>query len=246
MAEVRALEEALAHLGDVAGRLLVAYRSLEGAASGDRVRVNPAEVPHAAAELLASATRTVLVVTGLPDPLGLLPSHTTLAEIAAGGTEVRLLGQDELRADRTGGPSLRVLARGGVQVATVPVIPPAIVIVDRWAALVTQSEPPEGDAASAFMLRDKEVVGYLASAVDSFWTMALPLNQDDIAAGDGLSPVDQALLRLLAQGKTQLEAARCLHLSVRTVSRRIADLKQELKADSPLQAGMEAVRRGWL
>jgi len=33
---------------------------------------------------------------------------------------------------------------------------------------------------------------------------------------------------------------------VRTVSRRIAGLKQELKAGSPLQAGMEAVRGGWL
>jgi DNA-binding NarL/FixJ family response regulator len=90
------------------------------------------------------------------------------------------------------------------------------------------------------------VAGYLASAIDCLWVMALPFHDLSEAIDGGLSPIDQALLRLLAQGKKQHEVARSLHLSVRTVSRRIADLKQELKADSPLQAGMEAVRRGWL
>jgi len=246
MPEVQVLEEALAHLGEVASKFVAAYQSLQDAvAGGDRDRVSPADVPRAIAGLLAGATRSVVAVTGLPDPFGLLPPSTLLAEVAASGAEVRVLGPDRLRADR-GGLSLRALARSGAQVATVAVIPPAIVIVDRRAALVPLAELPEGNGGSAFLMRDPGVAGYLTSAIDSFWAMALPLHDADLAAEGGLSPVDRALLCLLAQGKTQQEVARILQLSVRTVSRRIADLKQELKADSPLQAGIEAVRRGWL
>jgi DNA-binding CsgD family transcriptional regulator len=247
MPEARALEEALAHLGEVASKLVVAYRSLQDAVvGGDRDRVNPAEVPQAMAGLLVSATHTVLAVTGLKDTFGLLSPGTLLAEIAAGDAEVRVLGQDKLRVDRVGGLSLRALASSGAQVATTPVVPPAIVIVDRRTALMALTEPSGGDAGSAFLLRDPGLVAYLTSAIESLWAMALPLHNPSETADGSLSPVDQALLRLLAQGKTQQEVARSLHLSRRTVSRRIADLKQQLQSDSPLQAGMEAVRRGWL
>jgi DNA-binding CsgD family transcriptional regulator len=246
MPEVHALEEALAHLGEVASKLLVAHRFLQDTVVGDRDYVSLGEVPQAIAELLASATRTVQVVAGLPDPLGLLSASTLLRETATGGPVVRVLGQDKLRADRVAGMSLRALACSGAQVATAAVTPPAIVIVDRRMVLMPAPELSEGDAGGAFLLRDPGVAGYLASAIDCFWALALPLGDVGTAPDGGLSPVDQALLRLLAQGKKQQEIARSLQLSVRTVSRRIADLKQELKADSPLQAGMEAVRRGWL
>lgn len=246
MPEIHAMEEALAHLSEVASKLLVAYRSLQDTVfGGDNDRVDPGEVPQAMADLLASATRSVLIVTGLPDLPGLLPTSATLAGAAAGGAAVRVLGHDKLR-EGVPGLSLRALARGGAEVATAPVVPPAIVIVDSRVALMALTGPSEGDAGGAFLLRDPSVAGYLASAIDCFWAMALPLHDFSEPADGGLSPVDLALLRLLAQGKTQQEAARSLHLSVRTVSRRIADLKQQLKADSPLQAGMEAVRRGWL
>jgi hypothetical protein len=245
--EIHAMEEALAHLGEVASRLLVAYRSLQDAVVGaDRDRVEPGEVPQTIADLLASATRSVLVVTGLPDLLGLLPTSVTVAKAAAGGAAIRVLGHDKLRADRVAGLPLRALANSGAQVATAPAVPPAIVIVDCRVALMALTGPSEGDAGSAFLLRDPGVAGYLASTIDCFWAMALPLHDLGEGTDGGLSQVDQALLRLLAQGKTQQEIARSLQLSVRTVSRRIADLKRGLKADSPLQAGMEAVRRGWL
>ena len=42
------------------------------------------------------------------------------------------------------------------------------------------------------------------------------------------------------------QIARALGMSVRTVRRRVADLMDELGADSRFQAGVEAVRRGWI
>ena len=54
------------------------------------------------------------------------------------------------------------------------------------------------------------------------------------------------LLRQLAGGAKDEQIARALGLSVRTVRRRVAELLDELGADSRFQAGAEAVRRGWL
>jgi hypothetical protein len=63
MPEVHAMEKALAHLGEVAGELLAAHRFLQDTFVGvGRDRVDPGEVPQTIADLLASATRTVLVV----------------------------------------------------------------------------------------------------------------------------------------------------------------------------------------
>ncbi len=139
---------------------------------------------------------------------------------------------------------MRELARAGAMVATAPVPPPAIVIVDRQAALMSV---PGGDgSAGAVLVRDSWVAGYLADSMDSFWAAATPLDAAIPSDDQGISPSDRALLRLLAAGMTQQDAARRLHTSVRTVSRRTAELKQKLKATSPLQAGLEAGRRGWL
>lgn len=54
------------------------------------------------------------------------------------------------------------------------------------------------------------------------------------------------LLRQLASGAKDEQIARALGLSLRTVRRRVAELMTELGVDSRFQAGVEAVRRGWL
>ena len=94
------------------------------------------------------------------------------------------------------------------------------------------------------LVRGPLIAGYLADAVESFWAAATPLHLVVPLNGDGISAADTALLRLLAEGMTQHDAARRLHMSERTVSRRVADLKQKLEATSAVQAGLEAARRG--
>ncbi|HEX6875106.1 MAG TPA: helix-turn-helix domain-containing protein, partial [Nocardioidaceae bacterium] len=54
------------------------------------------------------------------------------------------------------------------------------------------------------------------------------------------------LLHQLTRGAKDEQIARTLGVSLRTVRRRIAELMDELGADSRFQAGAEAVRRGWL
>jgi DNA-binding CsgD family transcriptional regulator len=245
-AELFALDRALAQLSAAAIGMIAACRSCRSASTtgyGDRLSL--AEVTAAAAQLAAGA-RTVHAVTGRPDVLGLLTPGPLLRVLGESSAQMKVLCQDVLRTDMGGRRALRELVRSGAQVATTPVPPPPVLIVDRQAAFVTMAEPDRDRPGGAMLVRDPWVAGYLAAAVDSFWANATPLHDAVVRDDDGLSPIDRALLRLLADGMTQQEAARRLQLSVRTVSRRTAELKRQLKAGSPLQAGIEAARRGWL
>ncbi|MBZ5735679.1 LuxR C-terminal-related transcriptional regulator [Nocardioides sp. TRM66260-LWL] len=56
----------------------------------------------------------------------------------------------------------------------------------------------------------------------------------------------QFILEQLAVGAQDDQIARLLGVSLRTVRRRVADVMAELGAESRFQAGVEAVRRGWL
>jgi len=244
--EVAGLDRALAQLSEAAIGLIAAFRSSRSAGTpgyGDRLSL--AEVTAAAAQLAADA-RTVHAVTGRPDVLGLLAPGPLLRVLGESSAQMKVLCQDVLRTDTGGRRALRELVRSGARVATTPAPPPPVLIVDRQAALVTMAEPDTDRPGGATLVRDPRVAGYLAAAVDSFWATATPLHDAVVRDDDGLSPIDRALLRLLADGMTQQEAARRLQLSVRTVSRRTAELKHELEAGSPLQAGFEAARRGWL
>ena len=68
----------------------------------------------------------------------------------------------------------------------------------------------------------------------------------ELDLGEARPELRRFLLRLLATGQKDEQIARALGMSLRTVRRRIADLMTELGADSRFQAGVEAVRRGWV
>jgi DNA-binding NarL/FixJ family response regulator len=241
------LESALAQLSKAAAELMAAYPpSQSTGAPGHEYLLGPAEVPATAASLLISGGRTLHAVTGRPDLLGLLTRGPLLQALGESSVQTMILCQDVLRTEMAGRRALRDLALAGAQVATIPAPPPQIFIVDREVAIVTVAETNDRDAAGAVLIRDPSVAGYLAAAVESFWAIAAPWHDAVTSVGKDLSPADRALLRLLANGMTQQEAARRLQLSVRTVSRRTAELKRNLGAASPLQAGLEAARRGWL
>jgi hypothetical protein len=207
--------------------------------------LSPDEVTGAAAALLAQAAATVHAVIGRPDLLGLLGHRLLLQALHDCGAQARVLCQDVLRTEMSARSDLSDLTRAGAAVATIPSPPPQIIIVDRRAAIVTVSER-EGGRGGAVLIQDPTVAGYLAAAVDAFWAIAAPLHDVIVADSNGLLPSDRALLRLLSEGMTQQEAARKLQLSMRTISRRTAELKRVLGAASPLQAGLQAARRGLL
>jgi DNA-binding NarL/FixJ family response regulator len=82
---------------------------------------------------------------------------------------------------------------------------------------------------------------------ESLWERALAVPGIEVAEGstEGASG-RRLLLDQLAAGAKDEQIARTLGMSLRTVRRRVAQLLDELGAESRFQAGVEAVRRGWL
>jgi DNA-binding NarL/FixJ family response regulator len=64
--------------------------------------------------------------------------------------------------------------------------------------------------------------------------------------GDQREEGQRDILELLMLGAKDEAIARHLGVSLRTVRRRVADLMDDLGTGTRFQAGMEAVRRGWL
>jgi hypothetical protein len=96
------------------------------------------------------------------------------------------------------------------------------------------------------VIRQHSLIGSLTLLFESMWEKAMSVpgldgqRQDEGAGNRGL------LLSQLAGGAKDEQIARALGLSVRTVRRRVAELLEELGAESRFQAGVEAVRRGWM
>jgi DNA-binding NarL/FixJ family response regulator len=94
------------------------------------------------------------------------------------------------------------------------------------------------------LVRQPAIVGALKLLFERYWEQATPL--PDFDSRKPRVDIRGSLLRQLAAGAKDEQIARTLGLSLRTVRRRVADLMIELGADTRFQAGVEAVRRGWL
>ncbi|MFD4374026.1 LuxR C-terminal-related transcriptional regulator [Streptomyces sp. NPDC058486] len=134
----------------------------------------------------------------------------------------------------------------GVEVRIAPELPMTMVLVDQQYALVPLH--PEEPGRGAILARGPLLVGSFLSLYEHCWHTATPYG-DDMAperGGDGLSEQQRAALQMLADGMKDEKIARNLGVSLRTVSRMLSELMQELGASSRFEAGVRAVRLGWL
>jgi DNA-binding transcriptional ArsR family regulator len=137
---------------------------------------------------------------------------------------------------------VRRRAEAGEQVRIVASLPVRVAVVGSGAALVPDRWG--GNTGRRLVVREHSLVGALTALFDHVWDQAM--------AVPGLGSVEdpagsrRLLLHELAHGAKDEQIARALGVSLRTVRRRIADTMAELGADSRFQAGVEAVRRGWL
>lgn len=110
----------------------------------------------------------------------------------------------------------------------------AVILPDRWG---------DPGMVSALLLREPSVVSACRALFDVMWSQASAVP----GLGDGGAETGRRqLLELLARGAKDEQIARAMGLSLRTVRRRVAAVMTELGVDTRFQAGMEAVRRGWL
>lgn len=137
---------------------------------------------------------------------------------------------------------LEARASAGEQVRVVPAVVSQMTIVGVWRAYVP--EPLGHGSDRSVVLRQPSVVQVCQAWFDMLWSRGTPV-LDPRAARDRRDR-RAALLNQLASGVKDEQIARNLDVSLRTVRRGVADLLLELDVDTRFQAGVEAVRRGWL
>ncbi|MFD0372585.1 LuxR C-terminal-related transcriptional regulator [Streptomyces sp. NPDC059071] len=134
----------------------------------------------------------------------------------------------------------------GVEVRLSPVVPMNMVLADEnFALLPTDSRDPD---SAAILARGPGLVRSYRALYEYCWHAATPYGHEEPAerGGDGLSEQQRAALRMLASGIKDEQVARNLGVSLRTVSRLISEVMQELDAASRFEAGVKAARLGLL
>ncbi|TWD73055.1 sugar-specific transcriptional regulator TrmB [Kribbella amoyensis] len=137
----------------------------------------------------------------------------------------------------------------GEEVRVVPELPIRLLIVDRRIALVPLLSGSAG--IGALIVHRSGMLDALLALFDQVWRNGLPLvlGTDGMVEGppsDGLSELDSRILGLLLAGLTDQAVANQLGLSMRTVQRRVRALMDIVAADTRLQLGFHAARRGWI
>lgn len=127
-----------------------------------------------------------------------------------------------------------------------------LALVDGKAAFMPLRVPaPDEDPnlATAACIYQSPVLQGLVLCFESLWERAVELNPTDQPAtlsDHGLTSRDQKILLLLASGSSDQAIARQLGVAKRTVARYVSGIMKQLDSRTRFQAGMQAVKRGWL
>ena len=129
----------------------------------------------------------------------------------------------------------------GERIRVVPEVPTRLAVIgDR----VLLPDPPGLAHERRLVVRQPGLVELAVSYFEALWDRAVAA--PSLEQGEATPDLNELLLRQLAGGAKDEQIARTLGVSLRTVRRRIAAIMAELGVDSRFQAGVEAVRRGWL
>ncbi|HEV3380870.1 MAG TPA: helix-turn-helix domain-containing protein [Trebonia sp.] len=142
--------------------------------------------------------------------------------------------------------AMRGMIAAGEQARVTESVPVKMFIADERMGLI----PLEvgGSAEASLIIRASSMLDTLIALFELVWERAIPIHGDGDLPPSGTGPGadDAALLGLLAAGLTDAAIARHLGTHPRTVQRRVRDLLDRLDAGTRFQAGIQAVRRGWL
>ncbi|WP_176946735.1 LuxR C-terminal-related transcriptional regulator [Lentzea fradiae] len=134
------------------------------------------------------------------------------------------------------------LVAAGERARVTPTLPFKLAVVDTHAAVLPVVN---GDVIDKVLLvRPSPLLDVLRSTFELYWDKGIPFSPGGIYAAE--SGVDPNLLGLLAAGLTDESIARQLGLAPRTVQRRVRQLMDRCGAQTRFQAGVQAMRRGWL
>lgn len=247
-AESRKVRTRSAQLEAVRGLLpsLSAEHLAATAPQGDRVSVEVLEggdIAQLIRSLSANSSGDLLWMR--PDPWNVVPGHEiddwVVDQLRIGRRSRAIYSVDGLRRSPD---VLRLRADAGEQVRLLRQVPTRLAILGGSAALIAEKFDVLDDRR--LVLRHQSMVAALCLMFEGLWEKATPVPGLSGQHSDPGADDRRLLLDQLVGGAKDEQIARALGLSVRTVRRRVAALLDELGAGSRFQAGVEAVRRGWV
>lgn len=171
-------------------------------------------------------------------PSGLRMDRIVMAALETGRVS-RALYPDVLRDDVP--DAVQIRAEAGEQVRVLPQLPVRLAIFGTAAAILPEHfDRTEG---RRLVIRHPALVRGLCDLFDLHWSRGVAVPGLEVTS---VADESRQLLQMLAGGAKDEQMARAMGLSLRTVRRRVATLLVELGVQSRFQAGVEAVRRGWL
>jgi DNA-binding NarL/FixJ family response regulator len=139
---------------------------------------------------------------------------------------------------------IHTCAEAGEQARLLPDVPMKMKLADRATAMLPIT--PTG-TAGALVIRAPVIIAALREYFELLWDRATPLKaQRSIPPADRLTPAQQAVLEMMAEGLHDDAIARRAGLSTTTVRRHISAIVTRLNVTSRFAAGAAAQRRGWV
>lgn len=173
------------------------------------------------------------------------PANPVEAEMLAAGVAYRAVYHPAGFAEAGRPAALRTMIAAGEQARVTENVPVKLFIADDQLGLI----PLEvgGSAEATLVIRASSMLDTFIALFELVWDRAIPIHADgELPPESGPGEDEAALLGLLAAGLTDAAIARHLGTHPRTVQRRVRELLDRLGAGTRFQAGLQAVRRGWL
>lgn len=162
----------------------------------------------------------------------------------ARGVRYRVLYERELLEEPGMIESVAEGVRHGEIARVSPTLPVRLAIADDTLALCPLVPHATGSGEpTAALVRESSLLAALIALFESYWEQASPLQVDD---PEQLETDERYLLSLLVGGVTDKAIATQLHISQRTVQRRISELMRRVNAHTRMQLAWEVSRLGWL
>lgn len=194
----------------------------------------------------ASATATSEILTAQPGgnrtKEGMKEGLSNSLAAIARGARLRHIYQRPARYNPHVKDYIARVPTDRIEVRTVEQTVERLIIVDREMALI----PANADRSAALEIRHPALVTYLVQVYDVLWAHGTPLTEHlPPAIPDApVTPVQQSIARLIAEGTTDEAVARKMGISVRTCRSHIAKLMQALNASSRTHLGALLVQSG--
>ncbi len=245
---IRATQRRIGRISGEFDRLMAVYRS----AMNDRNRqdglldvvTNPGFAEGLVRDRIARARKEVLVMCGRGPRSGpnLEPILSATGTPAREGVRVCVLYQHAVRYQADAQDRAAIVAAAGGRVRTIDKLWSRICLVDQEILFVF-------DETGVVSVRQPAVAAAAAALFEQAWSHGKPFDGEPLSRSEGRelqADVRRAIIYFLIEGMRDEAIARRVGVSVRTCRRHIAELLEQMGAESRFQAGYLTAKLGLL